>query len=809
LTKNSPISGRPIGRSSLAATNDHAECFESAGMSDSDEQVRSLLEETLTSGRTPEEVCGERAWCLHEVRRRWLRIQILVGDLDRAFPSNGGGREAARVRATTELPTIAGYTLESVIGHGGMGVVYKARHLKLTRTVAIKMLVGGEYAPARELARLVREAQSIAVLRHPNIIQVFDVGDLDGRPYFTMEYLEGGSLSQKLAGVPQPGREAAAMVATLAEAIQVAHAAGIIHRDLKPANILLAADGAPKVSDFGLARTSTEASDLTLGGTRLGTPSYMSPEQAIGKRGTIGPSTDVYSLGAVLYEMLTGRPPFVAETPIETERQVIAEEPAPPSRLNAKVPRDLETVCLKCLCKDPDRRYASASDLADDLRRFLRGEPIEARPASSLERLGKWSRRHPVQTAVWVGSAAAVAGILGAILWTFSVRTTLAKAVADDLAEVVRLEHASEWRAARDMLERAKTRLGPAAGRDRLASRVSEIENELGLVDRLGAIRYERAAHTDVDFDRLKWWTKYRRAFGEAGLLAEGDSPEAFAARVARSPARTALVEAMDDMAPCAGGRGDLEWLFGATRLADPDPWRDRARNRAVWVDAAALAALAREAPVEGQPVQLLLNVAGQLSASNPHEAEALLRRVQAAHPSDYWANTALGDTLYDRRDAEAIGYFRAAIALQPQATAAHFSLGTALRAAGRTAEAIESMRRAVTLDPASVESRYNLAYYLCEARQLEEAVEQARILARFDPKHSRAPVLAGVALKSLGRFAEALESFQQAMDLEPEGTPQRARTERLYAKCKAEEAAAAAGMPVSPDASGAQKARE
>jgi tRNA A-37 threonylcarbamoyl transferase component Bud32 len=291
------------------------------------------------------------------------------------------------------LPQVPGYEVEAVLGHGGMGVVYKARHRRLNRTVALKMLLAGAYAAPHELARFQREAEAVAGLRHANIVQVYDVGDNEGRPYFTMEFVEGGSLAQKLAGTPQTVRQAAALAAILAEAVQVAHQGGIVHRDLKPANVLLTANGTPKISDFGLARRLDAEAGPTQTNVPVGTPSYMAPEQAASKSRAIGPAADVYALGAILYELLTGRPPFRAESAAETVQQVIHQEPASPSRLNAKVPRDLETICLKCLHKEPERRYASAAALADDLRRFVADEPILARPVGWTEHAWRWYRR--------------------------------------------------------------------------------------------------------------------------------------------------------------------------------------------------------------------------------------------------------------------------------------------------------------------------------------------------------------------------------------------------------------------------------
>ena len=291
--------------------------------------MQQLLDEISDSGCTPEEVCGACPELLPEVRRRWRQMCAVEAQLDALFPTprpdlDPDADTPIPWPAGTELPRISGYDVEALLGRGGMGIVYKARHLRLNRPVALKMLIAGAYAGPHERARFQREAEAVAGLRHANIVQVYDVGDHQGWPYFTMELLEGGSLAQALAGTPQPARQAAALLATLAEAVQVAHRGGIVHRDLKPANILLTADGTPKIADFGLARHFDEGPALTLSGTRIGTPSYMAPEQVIGKAGTIGPAADIYALGGLLYEVLTGRPPFRGETAAETERQVIA-----------------------------------------------------------------------------------------------------------------------------------------------------------------------------------------------------------------------------------------------------------------------------------------------------------------------------------------------------------------------------------------------------------------------------------------------------------------------------------------------------
>jgi serine/threonine protein kinase len=293
------------------------------------------------------------------------------------------------------FPEVPGFQIMGVLGKGGMGIVYKARQTKLNRLVALKMILSGELAGEQELARFRLEAEAVARLQHPHIVQIHEIGEASTGPYFSLEYVEGGSLDKKINGTPLPARQAAQLVRTLARAMHAAHEQSIVHRDLKPQNVLLTAAGKPKITDFGLAKKLDGAKGQTQSGAIVGTPSYMAPEQAGGKK-DIGPAADIYALGAILYELLTGRPPFKAETPLDTVLQVLSEEPVAPIKLNPKVPRDLETICLKCLQKDPGKRYASAEELAEDIQRFVEGRPIRARPVGGVERMWRWCRRNPV-----------------------------------------------------------------------------------------------------------------------------------------------------------------------------------------------------------------------------------------------------------------------------------------------------------------------------------------------------------------------------------------------------------------------------
>ena len=307
--------------------------------------------------------------------------------------------ESLAPRKTTRpsgLPEIPGYTVLSELGKGGMGIVYKARHLQLQRLVALKMILRERDVSRETLDRFEREAAVVAQFQHPNLVQIYEVSKPGEKPWLALELLEGGSLNRKLAGAPQPAAEAAAMVETLARAVDYAHRKGIVHRDLKPTNILLAADGTPKIADFGLAKQIDQESGHTETGGIVGTPSYMAPEQAWGDNALVGPASDTYALGVILYEMLTGRPPFKAADKWHTIEMVRTAEPVPPRRLSPDTPRDLELICLKCLAKAPAQRFGSAQELADELRRFQEGRPIKTRPTPIWELMWKWTKRQPL-----------------------------------------------------------------------------------------------------------------------------------------------------------------------------------------------------------------------------------------------------------------------------------------------------------------------------------------------------------------------------------------------------------------------------
>jgi serine/threonine-protein kinase len=733
-----------------------------------DPRVQELLDELLDRETTPEEVCGACVELLPVVRARWRQICWARAELDALLPAGPYGGLPTLPPEGPALPAVPGYEIEAVLGHGGMGVVYKARHLRLKRLVALKMALAGSYAGPRERERFRRETEAVAALRHPNVVQVYDVGDAAGRPYFTMEFMEGGSLAQKLTGTPQPACPAAQLLATLADAVQAAHHSGIVHRDLKPGNVLLSADGTPKISDFGLARRLDTEGGLTRTGTPLGTPSYMAPEQARGQWHTVGPATDVYALGAILYELLTGRPPFLGETAAETVLQVIYHEPVPPSRLNSKVPRDLETICLKCLEKNPQRRYSSAGALAADLQRFQRGEPIAARPAGMLERIGKWVRRRPTHaTMLAAGLLLAVALAAGAG-WRLLQEAHQREVVAAGVREVARLQEHARWTEARTALERAAARLD-AGGPDDLLEQLARARRDLDLVFELDRIRLSRLTSGNLALYKDKAEQKYAKAFGKAGLANEQDPPDLVAARVQASPVRVALLAALDDWAVCIAAKDRRNWLLAVARAADPDPggWRDRVRDPASWDDRAALEELARTVPMSEQSVPLLLALGERLGSAGG-DARSFLKRVQREHPADFWANLVLGDALVKTTPVEAGGYYRAALASRPQEAVGYTALGDALLAQQLRDDATAYYQRAVQIDPLYARGHTNLGNILRYAGRIEEAMACYRRALEVDPDYAWAYYDLANTLRGVGRREEALEHYRRFQALDP-----------------------------------------
>jgi serine/threonine-protein kinase len=582
------------------------------------------------------------------------------------------------------------------------------------------------------------------------------------------------------------------------------------------------------VTDFGLAKRITGEAGLTHSGAIVGTPSYIAPEQA----GVVGDTAaDVYGLGAILYELLTGRPPFQAETLLETLIQVREQEPERPRALNPRVDRDLETVCLKCLQKEPARRYGSAEALAEDLEHWLAGEPIRARPSSAWERARKWARRRLAvatllaATAVLLVAAALAAAVLllvlggggGGLRWAWQ-RAELERAVNEDLEQVGQGLRGGKVAEARAALERAEGRVAGGAAAD-LRRRVGQMRDNLNLVGRLEEIRLKAATLVEGKFDRASADRDYATAFRERGLAAEGEDPKAVADRIRGSAIRAQLVAALDDWAVVTNHSARRGWLLEVARRAEPGAWGDRFRDPAVLENRAALEQLAQEADVAELSPQVLTTL-GRALGHYGADPVPLLRAAQERHPADFWLNFWLGAALHEaKRAEEAVGYYRAALAarpgtsvvhnnlglahhdkgqwddaikhyrtairLDPNLAMAHTNLGTALAAKGQLDDAIQEYRKAIALDPNLAQAHTHLGAALAAQGRLDDAIRECRAALTLDPKLAPAHGALGEALLGQGRFAEARAATRRCLDLLPQNHPQRERATQQLRQCE------------------------
>jgi serine/threonine-protein kinase len=803
-------------------------------------QVFGLLEEMLDSGKTPEEVCRDCPELLPEVRARWEQMCRVGAKLDALFPAptTRAANRSPLLPEDAALPEVPGYEVEAVLGRGGMGVVYRAKHLALKRTVALKMLAAGHPDPA-ERARFRAEAEAVARLQHPNIVQIHEVGEAAGRPFIALEHVAGGSLAERLAGRPLPPRDAARLVAALAEGVYLAHSRNLVHRDLKPANVLLAGNAdtpvgqcQPKVTDFGLVRQLDTDSGQTFDGVVLGTPSYMAPEQAEGRARSAGPAADVYALGAILYECLTGRPPFQGATLLETLEQVRGREPTAPSTLNRLVPRDLETICLKCLRKEPERRYSSARELADDLGRFVRGEPVAARPVGVAERLRKWVWRRP-----------AAAGLLAAVVLLVAVGGTGTWLLSRQWA-AARNRQAQTEGEVRRVLEQTRGPLEEAWQAQDLAKLTEALAEGNRAVDiaRSGeagaAVRQEAEAFRAEAGERLRRAKKnralleavldvsapqetrpdqagrlmvlnqpsveeqYAAAFRGWGLDVDGTAEAEAAQRLRAEPDVVVqeVIAALDGWMLERRGRRTAPWrrLF---RIADRLDRSDRRRllrallvgglpPRAEWV--AGLAGVGSPWPAlweqaRGNTWRQLLEVRKEIdprkeptltvvllaracaAVGDPAAAEQVLRQAATAQPGQVVLLDALGKLL----ERQGLSRLEEAIGYYRTARGQRphlgISLSKALLGAGRAAEAGEVMQELVLLQPDNAAFHFYLGVAAYYQKKYGEAETAFRKALDLGLGFAEVYSNLGGALNVQGRHGEAEAVLRKVIRLKPD----------------------------------------
>jgi tetratricopeptide (TPR) repeat protein len=764
-----------------------------------------------------------------EQLRRVLPTMLVLADLGRSASAGGAAPPAAGAGPEPAPGVLGDFRIIREVGRGGMGVVYEAEQLSLGRRVALKVLPFAGVLDSRQLQRFVNEARAAACLHHPNIVPVHGVGSERGVHFYAMQLIEGRTLAHVIRelgraegpnaagaeeertvpyapGAPLPSpcattmathadttkltarardhfREVARLGAQAAEALEHAHQTGVLHRDVKPANLLLDDRGNLWVTDFGLAHIQHGDGNLTLTGDLVGTLRYMSPEQALAKRVAVDHRTDVYSLGATLYELLTLRPAFGGTDRQELLRQVAFEEPIAPRKLTRGIPAELETIVLKAMEKSPADRYATAQELADDLRNFLEDRPIHARRPGLHQRLRKWARRH--QAAVSAAavcllvSLAAVAGSAGWVLGERKARQREAEArvleALEEAAPGLRRGNPHDP-ALTAVVQRAEAQRDAGGVGAEVRARVEQLRRDVEMLARLENARLQAAAGSkETGFDYAGADRLYAQAFERYNLdVTSLGSPQAVE-RIRSSAIRTSLVAALDDWDYVRESlhRGTGASLRALADRADDDPWRQRLRRAQRRGDRAGLEKLAEAKEVWSQPpVNLHLLALALGSARSEAAAERLLRRAQAEHPADFWINLYLAETLSDKKPpdwAQVVRFAQTAQALRPQSAVASLNLGAALAHQRRLVEAEAALRKAIQLQPDFALAHTNLGGVLGIQGKLVEAEAACRKAIQLQPDLALAHCGLGGILAYQGKLVEAEAAFRKAIALQPD----------------------------------------
>jgi serine/threonine protein kinase/Flp pilus assembly protein TadD len=778
-----------------------------------DALLADLIEEITDKLRTGAAVDVEVYVARYPERAEQIRELLPALELLAVAGSSPANGEPAPGGPPLPSGVLGDFRLLREVGRGGMGIVYEAEQLSLRRRVALKVLPFAGMLDPRALQRFHNEAQAAACLHHTNIVPVHFVGSERGVNFYAMQFIDGQTLAALIeqqrqgattaeattayqppgapAAAPEEttvaqaatrsgsgskrGREDFRQVAQLgvqaAEALDHAHQAGIVHRDIKPANLMLDVRGNLWVTDFGLAHVQHGEASLTMTGDLVGTLRYMSPEQALAKRVVIDHRTDVYSLGATLYELLTLRPAFDGKDRQELLRQIAFEEPPQPRRLDRGIPAELETIVLKAMEKNPAERYGTAQELADDLRRWLEDQPIRARRPSLVQRARKWGRRHKALVRAMTALVLVLLLVGGALLWREQLqRAAVERGAESSLERAEFLQERGRWDEALAVLALTEGQL-EGHGLGTLRRRVAQKKQDVEMRGRLENAFLQKAASgkatpfDDAGADRL-----YAEAFAGYGLDVAALSSEEVAQRVRASAISTHLIAGLDDWAGIKDRlrKGSGTSLRAAADLADDDPWRRGLREAATRGDGAALERLAEQPGARSQPAVNQVLLASALGGVRRWGAAArLLRRAQQDHPADFWINFKLAYSLSEHQPpdwTEVVAFLRAALALRPQSPVAWNNLGVVLHEQKRLGEAVAACRQAIKLKPDYAEAHYNLGNALYDQKKPDEAVAAYKKATKFKPDYAEAYNNLSLALYQQNKLDEAVAACHKAI---------------------------------------------